>query len=173
MGEIGALLLKNGEAAAIALGVSGRASRAVGFFAGVIDLQRQDRKPVDDQAGRFGVEGRVFSGQVLGREPVEQGAVEVFGKIVAELIGAVDAPLDVGELGVGGAAGCGPRLRCARGRSWRDAGERRAGQSAESAQGIHFGTAQMLSATALVHAIVQIFTIASGRKHALAPSRMP
>ena len=51
--------------------------------------------------------GALWVGQVLGREPVEQGAVELFGQVVAPLVGPVDAALDIGELSVGGAGRAG------------------------------------------------------------------
>ena len=86
---------------------SAEASRAFRFFAGVVDLQRQDGEAVDDQAGRFGVERGLLMRQFLRREPVEECAIQLFGEVVAQLVGAVDAAFDVGELGVGGAGGAG------------------------------------------------------------------
>jgi hypothetical protein len=46
-------------------------------------------------------------GQVLVFKIRKQGAVELFGKVVAELVGAVHATLDIGQPGVcgGGSAG--------------------------------------------------------------------
>ena len=49
--------------------------------------------------------GDMLCRQPLRREPIEQGSVEFFGEVVAELVGAVDAALYVGELRVSG-AGC-------------------------------------------------------------------
>ena len=51
--------------------------------------------------------GCVFGGQTLRCEPVEQSAVEFFGKVVAKLVGAVNAAFYVGELRVGGAGRAG------------------------------------------------------------------
>jgi len=50
-GEIGALLFKNSKALTIALGVAFRGTDAIRLFPGVIDLQSQNGKAVDDQAG--------------------------------------------------------------------------------------------------------------------------
>ncbi len=104
-GKVGALLGEDGEALAVAFTVLQRSIAPFGLFTGVIDLQREDGKPVDDQARRLGVQRRLLCRQPLRREPIEQGAVEFFGEVVAELVGAVDAALYVGELRIGG-AGC-------------------------------------------------------------------
>ncbi len=55
-GEILALLDQDGEAIAVAGAVLRTGGVAVGFFGGVIDLEREDGEPVDDEAGGFGVE---------------------------------------------------------------------------------------------------------------------
>src|SRR5579863_1021503 len=106
-GKVIALLGKDGEALTVTLRVARRTVGALGLFPRVIDLQRQDREPVDDEAGRFRVEFSVFGGKTLRSKPVEQGAVKVFGEIVAELVGAIDTTLDIGQLGVRGARGTG------------------------------------------------------------------
>ena len=85
----------------------GRRVFPLGLFARVVDLERQNGEPVDDQAGRLGVQRGLRVGQALGFEPVQQGAVQFFGQVVAALVGPVDAPLHRGQFGVGDAGGAG------------------------------------------------------------------
>ena len=66
--EVGALLIEDGETVPIALGVArgngfGHGA-AVNLFAGVKDLEREDRETIDHEARRFGVEGSFGVGQV-------------------------------------------------------------------------------------------------------------
>ena len=70
------------------------------FLARVVDLERQNRQPVDDEPGGFGLQGRLRVGQFPLAKPFQQYPIEVFGKIIAQLIGGVDAPLDSGEVGI-------------------------------------------------------------------------
>lgn len=97
MREIGALNLKDLKPAFVPLGVTRRGIRAKGFFAGVIDLEREDGQAVDHEAGRLGVERGVGVGQELRLEIIEQGLVELLHEIVAKLVGAIDATFDVSE----------------------------------------------------------------------------
>ena len=46
-------------------------------------------------------------GRLLRRKPVQQRAVQLFGQVVAQLVGAVDAALHIGQFGVGGAGRAG------------------------------------------------------------------
>ena len=54
-------------------------------------------RPGDSELNR-----RVRVRKLPGGEPLQQRAVQILGKIVAQLVGAVDAPLDVRQLGIGG-----------------------------------------------------------------------
>ena len=64
------------------------------LFRRVVDLERKDGEPVDDQAGRLGVERGVF---VLRSGLVEQDQVNLLHEVVALLIQAVDRVLHVGD----------------------------------------------------------------------------
>ena len=95
----------------VALGVPGRGGRVVGgavnFFAGVKDLEGEDGEAVDHESGGLGVERGVGIRQAARSEIGEEGAVELFGKVVSALVGGVDAALDAGEDGIGSAGGAG------------------------------------------------------------------
>ncbi len=106
-GQVGALLFKDCEAFAVAFGVAGRRIGALGFFAGVVDLEREDGEPVNDHARRLGVERGSGVGQALGFERGKQRAVKFLGQVVAELVGAVDAALYFGQFRVGCAGSAG------------------------------------------------------------------
>lgn len=99
-GEVAALVEEDGEAFLIALGVACGRVGALSLLAGVEDFEREDGEAVDDEAGGFGVERCGGVGQRAVRKPVEEVTVKLFSEIVAELIGAVDAAFDGGELGV-------------------------------------------------------------------------
>ena len=53
------------------------------------------------------MQGCILGGQPLRLEPIEQGAVERLGEVVAQLVGSVDAAFYVGELRVCRAGGAG------------------------------------------------------------------
>lgn len=77
--------------------------RAVSFLVGVVDFEREDGEPVEDEAGSLGVEGR--EGVLLEAgtgEPVEEPEVHLLDEIVAALVEAVDGVLVGGNGGVGG-----------------------------------------------------------------------
>lgn len=105
--EVLALLGEEGESLAIAIRVARRGVASVDLFLGMEDLEGKDRETVDDEAGRFGVQG---SGGGLAtlrsedrRSMVQQENVALLGEIVAALVVAVDGALDLGDLGIGGA----------------------------------------------------------------------
>lgn len=107
--QIVALFDEDGEPLGIALDVAGWRIGALGFFARVINLQRENRKPIDDESGRLGVEGRGGVGQdrMLILEPSQKSHVQLLGQVVAALVDAVDTTLDGGQLGVAGAGSAG------------------------------------------------------------------
>ena len=49
LGQVGALFDEDGEPDAIALDVAGKRIRPLSLFAGVVDLERQNGKPIDDE----------------------------------------------------------------------------------------------------------------------------
>ena len=69
----------------------------MGFFGSVINLEREDGEPVDDQAGSLGVQRRGF---VLGAGQLKQGEINLLDEIVAQLVQAVDGMLYVRDGGV-------------------------------------------------------------------------
>ena len=95
-GEIGTLFVQDLEAGLVAVLVFG--GGAVKLLSGVEDLESEDGKAVNDEAGRLGVEG---CGGVVGRE-VEKGDVDLLGEVVAELVEAIDVVLDVDDGVIGG-----------------------------------------------------------------------
>jgi len=103
MGEISALFFKDRKTGTVARRMIWGRIGAFGFFACVVDLEREDGEPVDDEARGFGVERSTLIGEVLRTKPIKEGAVKLFGKIVAELIGTVDAAFYVGQSGIAGA----------------------------------------------------------------------
>ena len=104
LGEVETLLVEDGEALHIALVMSVGGVRAVRFFRGVVDLQREDGEAVDDEAGGLGVK-RSFGVLVTGEG--EEAFVDALDEIVAALVDPVDGVLDFGDAVVGhvGAAG--------------------------------------------------------------------
>ena len=60
-GKVPALDFKDIQASAIAKDVAFGRIRAVSLLAGVIDLERENGKPIDYETGRFGIErsGRI------------------------------------------------------------------------------------------------------------------
>ena len=106
-GEVVALTFKDGEPRLVAFGVSRGCVGAVDLLGGVEDFEGEDGEPVDDEAGGLGVELGGRKREVVGCEEVEQRTVELFGEVVAALVGFVDAALDAGELGVGGIGAAG------------------------------------------------------------------
>ena len=69
VGEIAALLFENREAVLVAVTVGVGSGLPQGLFAGVVDLQGENREPVDDKAGRLGVSGesQFWQGTALSR----------------------------------------------------------------------------------------------------------
>ena len=98
LGEVETLLVKNGEALAVALVMSFGGVLAVGFLGGVVDLEREDGQAVDDQPGRFGVERGVG---VLVAGEHEEPLVDAFDEVVPALVDAIDRVLDLGDAVVG------------------------------------------------------------------------
>src|ERR1035441_1269080 len=92
------LLFKYGEAAAIAVGVARGRVLPLGLFAGVVDFQCQNGKPVDDQSGRLGVEFSLGIGQTSDLEPIDQEPIQLLAQVIAELVGLVYAALYIGDL---------------------------------------------------------------------------
>ena len=88
-GEVGTLLASELRVASrLRSAWPGGAVGAFGLLSGMVDLQRQNRKPVDHEAGRLGVEWCAFGlGSLLRLKPVEERAVQFFGEIVAKLVG--------------------------------------------------------------------------------------
>ena len=98
-GEVGPLLFEQSEAGQIAVAVGLGGTGAVGLFAGVEDAKREDGQAIDDQARSFGVERGCG---VLWGLVCEEPEVDLFHKVVAALVVAVDGVLYAGDLGVGG-----------------------------------------------------------------------
>jgi len=71
--------------------------RPHGLLPRMVNLQPQDRQTVDDEAGRFGVQG----GGVILIEPLQQPHVHLLDQVVPALVEPVDGPLDPGNLRVG------------------------------------------------------------------------
>ena len=67
----------------------------------VVDLQRQNRKPVDDHSRRLRVQAAShWWGKPRGCKPLQHRAVQLFNQIIAQLVGPVHPPLYLGNLGV-------------------------------------------------------------------------
>ena len=84
------MLRQDAQAFLVALGMAVGRSGAVDLFPGMKKLKRQNRKPVQDQPGRLGMEFGAGNGQVLPVEKVQQQHITLFGEIVAPLVGAGD-----------------------------------------------------------------------------------
>lgn len=69
----------------------------MGFFGGVVELEREDREPVDDEAGGLGVKSR---GGRLIASGMEKHAVERLDEIVAALVQGIDGVFHAGDVGV-------------------------------------------------------------------------
>ncbi len=93
------MLGENGESSLIALVMLLRRGWPMDLFIGVVDFQRKDGKPVDDEARSLRVERSV--GVLLPCE-LEQKLVDLLDQVVALLIQAVDGVLDLRNAGVGG-----------------------------------------------------------------------
>ncbi len=100
-GEVGTLLFEHSEPCAVALLVAFWSIHAFRLFARVVDLEREDGEPVNDEARRFGVQGRGLVRQPARLEPGEEHAVDLFGQIVTKLVRPVDAAFYVGKFGIG------------------------------------------------------------------------
>lgn len=105
-GEIVALIYENLVAFAVAFGVASGCVGPRDFFGSMENLQRQDRKAVDDEAGALGIQLGFGVGQLESAQMIEQDDVAVFGKIIAALIDAVDGAFHLRKIVIGG-------LRCA------------------------------------------------------------
>ena len=68
------------------------------LLGGVEDFEGEDGEAVDDEAGGFGVE----RGGGIGGGLLQEGGIDLFGEIVAELVEAVDVVLDIDDGVVGG-----------------------------------------------------------------------
>ena len=100
LGKIKSLFLENGESGAIAFRMAGRSFLPLRLFPRVINLERQNRKPVDDQAGRLGIERRVGVGKLPLPQPIQQRSIQIFGQVIPPLISRVDPALHVGQVGI-------------------------------------------------------------------------
>lgn len=100
VGEVSALLKEDGEAVLVALGVAVGRGGPLGLQAGVEDFEGKDGEAVNYEAGGFGVKRGGGAGQGTGGERVKEGAVELLGEVIAELVVGVNAALDAGQLGV-------------------------------------------------------------------------
>lgn len=98
-GQLGALMLENVEATAIYCALGFRGGGSMGFGGGVVKLEREDGKPVDDETRGLGVEGR---GIVLRAGLGEEEVVDLLDQVVAGLVEAVNGVFDGGDGGVGG-----------------------------------------------------------------------
>lgn len=101
--KIGTLFFEDRETGAVSLEVVRRGVGPLGFFASVVDLQAKNRETIDDETRGFGMERGRIALELSRREPIHEGAVELFGEVIANLVGAVNAALDVSELGIAGA----------------------------------------------------------------------
>ena len=79
------------------------------FFLGVVELEGQDRKAVDHEAGGFGIQLSLGRGGVRpeGVESGEEFGVALLHEVVAELVETVDGALGFGEIVIGGLGGAG------------------------------------------------------------------
>ena len=74
-------------------------------------LKGKNRKPVQDQAGRLGMQFGSASGQILPAEELEQQHIALFGEIIAALVGVIDEALGPGYVVVAGLGRAGRILR--------------------------------------------------------------
>ena len=98
-GEVVALLPEEVEAGEVALAEGLGGGGAAGLLGGVVELEGEDREPVDDEAGGFGVERR---GGVLRPGGGDQHPVHGFDQVVARLVEDVDGAFEPANAGVGG-----------------------------------------------------------------------
>jgi hypothetical protein len=108
--EFVALFLEQFEPLTVTFGVTGGGIRAADLFFRVVELEREDRKPINDQSRRFGVELGVRIGLRHGPQRFRQFPIALLHQIVSELIELVDGPLDLGDLVVRRLGGPGPVL---------------------------------------------------------------
>jgi hypothetical protein len=99
-GEVHALLAEQGVAGQTALAMALGGGGAAALLCGVVELEREDREAVEDEAGGFGVERRI--GTLLPGGSKKQ-PVDGFNQIVALLVEDVDGALKTGDGGVAGA----------------------------------------------------------------------
>lgn len=102
--QVGSLLGEDDQSIFVAVVVLVGCRGPMNLFGGVVDLERKDGEPIDDEAWGFGVERSIG---VLGAGELEQELVDLLDEIVALLVEAIDSVLDLGDPGVGdvGAAG--------------------------------------------------------------------
>lgn len=74
------------------------------FFCSVINLQGDDREPVNDEAGSLGVQGCL---EVLCACKQQEAFVDLLDQVVAKLVEAVDGVFDCGDGCVGGVGAAG------------------------------------------------------------------
>ena len=85
----------------------GGASAALGLFAGVVDLERENGEPVDDEAGRLGVERGAGVGQAPRFEPGRAGQSNSSARSLRRWLVWSMRCLTCGQLRVGDAGGAG------------------------------------------------------------------
>lgn len=96
-GEIVALMLQYLQPVDVLRTMIFVGGSAIDFRRRVVQLQLQNRQPVDDQAGCFRVQRSFF---VLRAGGVEEQPIDLFDEVVAPLIDRVDGVLDGGDCGI-------------------------------------------------------------------------
>ena len=93
------MVLQQDEALPVTFVVFARSSGTASLFFSVKDFQREDGKPVDDEAGCLGVERRGF---FLRGKSFQHSGIDAFDQVVAVLVQAVDVALGLDDGCVGG-----------------------------------------------------------------------
>ena len=99
-GQIVALLLQNRQPGPVALRVPLRCILALGLLARVINLQRQNGKPVNHQPRCLGVQRRLGRRQSLPGQGLKQKNIHQLHKVIAPLVCRINPPLHTGNLRV-------------------------------------------------------------------------
>jgi hypothetical protein len=99
--QIGALFFEEVKTLFVSANMTRRRVAAQGFFVCVKDFQREDGKPVEDQSGRLGVQWSFGRGQPMRLKGFKQKDIAPLHEIVSALVHAVDASLNLRDLGVG------------------------------------------------------------------------
>lgn len=97
--QVRALLGQNGQTMLVAAMMLVRSGWAMDLFGGVIDLESENRKPVDDEAWRLGVKR---GGLVLRTGKTQQQQIDLFDEVVTLLVVPIDRVFDLGDASVGG-----------------------------------------------------------------------